>query len=118
MRNTALNVVIFLVLAGLMFLLWREAEKNIPKPAKKDDAKPEVVEKKDDKKDEAPKDAKAPEGPKEPPKLVAPPPPTEPPTLIALGDGTFYNRVLLTTQGGGVQQVVLPKFDQADRLGR
>ncbi|MDY3559759.1 YidC/Oxa1 family insertase periplasmic-domain containing protein [Gemmata sp. JC673] len=40
------------------------------------------------------------------------------PTLIALGDGTFYNRVLLTTRGGGVQQVVLPKFGQADRLGR
>src|SRR5436190_13375577 len=105
MRNTALNVVIFLVLAGLMFFLWREAEKNIPKPAKKDDAKPEVVEKKDD----APKDAKAPEGPKEPPKLVAPPPPAEPPTLIAMGDDTFYNRVLLTTQGAGVQQVVLPR---------
>src|SRR5581483_5134632 len=40
------------------------------------------------------------------------------PTLIALGDSTFYNQVLLSTRGGGVQQVVLPKFGAADRLGR
>ncbi|VTR93025.1 60 kda inner membrane insertion protein : Membrane protein insertase YidC OS=Pirellula staleyi (strain ATCC 27377 / DSM 6068 / ICPB 4128) GN=yidC PE=3 SV=1: YidC_periplas: 60KD_IMP [Gemmata massiliana] len=40
------------------------------------------------------------------------------PTLIALGTDKFYNRALLTTQGGGVQQIVLPKFGQADRLGR
>ncbi len=40
------------------------------------------------------------------------------PTLILLGTNDFYNRVLLTTKGGGVQQVVLPKFDHADRLGR
>ncbi len=40
------------------------------------------------------------------------------PTLVALGTNDFYNRVLLTTRGGAVQQVVLPKFGQADRLGR
>jgi YidC/Oxa1 family membrane protein insertase len=41
-----------------------------------------------------------------------------PQTLIAFGDDTFYNKVLLTTQGGGVQQVVLTRFDEATRLGR
>ncbi len=40
------------------------------------------------------------------------------PTLIALGTDKFYNHALLTTQGGGVQQIVLPQFGQADRLGR
>jgi YidC/Oxa1 family membrane protein insertase len=40
------------------------------------------------------------------------------PTLVALGDETFYNRILLNTQGGGVQQVILTRFQEADRLGR
>jgi YidC/Oxa1 family membrane protein insertase len=40
------------------------------------------------------------------------------PTLISLGDSSFYLQVLLTTKGGGVQQVVMPKFEEADRLGR
>lgn len=40
------------------------------------------------------------------------------PVFVQLGDDTFYNRVLLTTRGAGVQQVVLPKFGHADRLGR
>ncbi|MCI0705506.1 MAG: YidC/Oxa1 family insertase periplasmic-domain containing protein [Planctomycetia bacterium] len=69
---------------------------------------------------------KSPEPPKTEPKTepktdtkVAPSPPSPtPPTLIALGDDRFYNKVLLSTRGGGVQQVVLPWFDQADRLGR
>ncbi|HSQ57961.1 MAG TPA: YidC/Oxa1 family insertase periplasmic-domain containing protein, partial [Gemmata sp.] len=39
------------------------------------------------------------------------------PTLIAFGDDTFYNKVLLTTEGGGVQQVILTRFNEADRLG-
>src|SRR5207302_11246732 len=30
----------------------------------------------------------------------------------------FYNRVLLSTRGGGVQQVVVPGFKESDRLGR
>ncbi len=44
--------------------------------------------------------------------------PAAPVTLIQLGDDTFYNQVLLSTRGGGVQQVVLPKFESADRLGK
>jgi YidC/Oxa1 family membrane protein insertase len=44
--------------------------------------------------------------------------PGKPVRLIALGGDRYYNRVLLTTRGGGVQQVVLPLFDAADRLGR
>src|SRR5207244_282793 len=43
--------------------------------------------------------------------------PASPVTLIQLGDDTFYNQVLLSTRGGGIQQVVLPKFGAADRLG-
>ncbi len=134
MRQNALNVTLFVFLAGGLFFLWQYADKKLPKPEKKDPAKPELVEgKKDDAPAKADKDepaktdkdkdknGKAPEGPKEPPKVgpaAPPPPPPEPPVLIALGDDTFYNRALLTTRGGGVQQVVLPRFDQADRLGR
>jgi len=44
--------------------------------------------------------------------------PGKPIRLIALGGDDYYNKVLLTTVGGGVQQVVLPRFDAADRLGR
>ena len=53
------------------------------------------------------------EGPKDPPKVT----PAEPPTLVALGDDTFYNKVLLTTRGAAVQQLTLTRFDEANRLG-
>jgi YidC/Oxa1 family membrane protein insertase len=52
----------------------------------------------------------------DPPKLTTPP--RVMPTLIPLGDDSFYIRALLSTEGGGVQQVVLTKFEEADRLGR
>jgi YidC/Oxa1 family membrane protein insertase len=123
MRRNALNFVVFLFLAGAMFFMWQQAEKNMPKKEKKDDAKPELVDdqKKKDEQAKKDKDAKPPEGPKEPPKVgppAPPPPPPEPPTLLTLGDHTFYNRLLLSTRGAGVQQVILPRFGQADRLGR
>ena len=58
----------------------------------------------------------------EPPKPVEPPkpasPPREPQDLIELGNSSFNLKVLLTTRGGAVQQVILTKFDAADRLGR
>ena len=63
----------------------------------------------------------APPKPPEPPKIEPPsppPPPPEPPTLIKMGDRTFYNQVLLSTRGAGVQQVILSMFEEADRLGR
>lgn len=124
MYKNVLNFCIFLALAGAVLLTLRQADKNLPKPENKDDptakADPSNDGKdkdgKENKKDD--KGAKPPEGPKEPPKLVPPPPPPEPPTLVQLGDDSFYNKVLLTTRGGGVQQVVLPKFEQADRMGR
>ncbi|MBP3960992.1 YidC/Oxa1 family insertase periplasmic-domain containing protein [Gemmata sp. G18] len=163
MRKNALNVVVFIFLAGGLVFLWQYAEKNwVPKPAKKEDLAEKFVE---DLKKRAEEDAKivaeaaekkqaaqksltaaggglvvAGELPKpkppEPPKIAAPKfggvdprvlaeaitngifDYTARPTLIALGKDTFYNHFLLTTQGGGVQQVVLPKFWQADRLGR
>ena len=35
-----------------------------------------------------------------------------------MGDNSYYLRLLLSTRGAGVQQIVLPKFEEADRLGR
>jgi YidC/Oxa1 family membrane protein insertase len=52
--------------------------------------------------------------PKPPPAAAKP---AELPELIALGDDSFYKKVLLTTKGGAVQQVILTKFDEANRLG-
>ena len=52
--------------------------------------------------------------------VVAPPKPSEPAEpfrLITLGGEGFNKRVLLSTKGGAVQQVTLPAFDQATRLG-
>ncbi len=43
--------------------------------------------------------------------------PVAPTELVSLGDDTFYNRVLLSTRGGAVQQVVLTRFEEANRLG-
>ncbi|HVK15716.1 MAG TPA: membrane protein insertase YidC [Fimbriiglobus sp.] len=42
---------------------------------------------------------------------------SEPQELIALGDGSFYKKVLLNTRGASVQQVVLTRFYEANRLG-
>ena len=53
-----------------------------------------------------------------PPPVVAPAKPSGPVELLPLGDESFYNQVLLTTRGGAVQQVILTRFDEADRLGR
>lgn len=124
MRKNVLNVVVFLFLAAGLLYLFTQADNWLPKPDKKDDTKTEVVD--EQKKDEqAKKDGKQPDEPKkedpkkeQPPPPASPPPPPEPPTLISLGDSSFYNQVLLSTRGGGVQQVVLPRFEQADRLGR
>ena len=43
---------------------------------------------------------------------------TGPVELLPLGDDTFFNKVLLSTRGGAVQQVILTRFDEANRLGR
>lgn len=51
----------------------------------------------------------------EPAKTVEP---SKPPRLIALNGDGYNLRVLLNDKGGGVQQVVLPAFDQASREGR
>jgi YidC/Oxa1 family membrane protein insertase len=52
--------------------------------------------------------------PATPPAVVKP---TDPPVLIALGDDTFYKRVLLNSQGAAVQQVTLTRFEESNRLG-
>lgn len=58
-----------------------------------------------------------PDTPKPPPTPPVPPKPLDPPTLIALGDDASFKRVLLTSRGGAVQQVILRAFDEASRLG-
>jgi YidC/Oxa1 family membrane protein insertase len=56
------------------------------------------------------------EAPKPEPVVVAGP--EVAPKDIILGDDTRHNlRVTLTTLGGGVREIVLPKFQEADRLG-
>ncbi|MBA4190984.1 MAG: hypothetical protein C0467_23610 [Planctomycetaceae bacterium] len=144
MRNNVLNVLFFLVVAVGFYFLWTYAEKNwLPQPPnpaeiarKKAEAEAKRLEEEGEKLlalQKAENDKKAAAGavagaagttvppvnptpkPPEPPKIV---PPRERPTLIKMGDSSFYNQVLLSTQGGGVQQIVLPKFQEADRLGR
>ncbi len=53
----------------------------------------------------------------ESPKPVEPSEPSEPHKLIALSGEKYNLKVLLTNKGAGVQQVALPAFDQASRVG-
>jgi YidC/Oxa1 family membrane protein insertase len=55
-----------------------------------------------------------PDKPVEPPKPVEP---SDPHRLIGLSGDKYNLKVLLTNKGGGVQQVALPAFDQASRVG-
>ena len=75
MRKNALNIVIFLFLAGGLFFLYQQAGDWFPKPEKKKDetAKKIDEQKKTDEhaKKDKDKDAKPPEGPKEQPKVAA-----------------------------------------------
>jgi YidC/Oxa1 family membrane protein insertase len=133
MRQYLPNVLIFLVLAaGLTAGWWYVDRTFFPKPEPKPvspyretlqaltgsavsptdysrsltQRTSPAIEKKDEQPKEAPK-------PVEPPKAS----PAEPPELIALGDRNSYKQVLLTTRGGGIQQVILNRFDAANRLG-
>ena len=51
--------------------------------------------------------------PEEKPKPVA----QKPSEVVAIGNDRFNLRATLTTRGGGLRDLVLPKFEQADRLG-
>ena len=44
--------------------------------------------------------------------------PSKPAELIALGTPACFNRPLLTTRGAGIQQLVVPRFDEANRIGK
>ena len=134
-RHTAFNVALFVTLAVTVGAVWWWVEKTyFPKP----EPAPEAVKPTREQllavagsavapSDEAMKlwSRYVPEQPKgEPP--PAPPKPAEPPKpsgpsepfrLIALGGDGFNKRVLLSSRGAGIQQVVLPAFDQASRLG-
>jgi YidC/Oxa1 family membrane protein insertase len=135
MRQNAYNVVFFLLLAGVLTGLWWYADQNwLPKQdrPKKDPAEVAAEKQKtDDEAKKPPVEKPRPEAvaaltgaglgipaPPPPPAVKPPTPPPEPPTLITLGGPGFYNRLLLTTHGGAVQQIVLPEFEEADRLGR
>ncbi len=50
-----------------------------------------------------------------PPKPVVPSKPAE---FLALGDNSGFLRPLLTTRGGSIQQLILPRFDEANRIGK
>lgn len=133
MRQNATNVAVFCVLAGASVVLWwyastrwfpqqdkppqtpaQKAADQAAKPAARPaaDVLGAVV-------GAAASRPTPPPAPKVEPK--APPQPSAPPqypTLIALGTDKFNNQVLLTTRGGGVQQVLVPGFFEANRLGR
>jgi YidC/Oxa1 family membrane protein insertase len=144
MRSNIVNVLVFVVAAaGLWFLLDYAGKHWLPKPQKKDlteeiaeAARKQAEETKQYREIQqariaqkivlsaltggtatAIEPAKTPEvAAKEPTKPSLPPRPN--PTLIELGNAGFNLHVLLNTRGGGVQQVILTKFDAADRLGR
>ena len=56
----------------------------------------------------------------EPIKVESPKPakPSEPFEFVALGGEGFYEKVLLTSKGAAIQQIILPKFDESTREGR
>jgi YidC/Oxa1 family membrane protein insertase len=58
------------------------------------------------------------EAPKVEPPKAEPPKPSEPYQFLALGGDGFYQKVLLTSKGAAVQQIILPKFDETTREGR
>lgn len=129
MRSNLKNYILFAICSAVMIGLYFYAEKNfVPKPEQKPQADPAAVPTVEslsalvgaagaEAKGLTKPEPKKPEPP--PPAVVqAPPKPVEPPTLIELGGDGFFNKVLLSTQGGGVQQVILPEFNEADRLGK
>lgn len=124
MSQNIRNIVWFVVLAATLSGLWWYAEQNwLPKPQKREltEAEKNETQKKveEDAQKRAAEAKKAAEPPPPPPAPVAvvPAAPAERARLIALGDSSYYNQVLLSTRGGGVQQVVLTAFHQANRLG-
>jgi YidC/Oxa1 family membrane protein insertase len=133
MRQNVINVAIFLVLAVGLGIGWNYGAKYLfpePPPVVRPPVKPA----------KEPAAAvggfaalaagphaglkslpqKSTEAPKPAPAIVAPAPskPAEPHTLIALGNDDFKKKVLLSTLGAGVQQVVLRDFEEADRVGK
>ena len=124
MNPNTRNFLLFVALAAGLGGVWWYAEGNwFPKPEKKeltqeekDAAQKRVEEDAKKREDEAKKAAEAQPKPAPAPEAAAKPA-GEPPTLIALGDPSFYNQLLLTSRGGGIQQVKLTAFQQANRLG-
>src|SRR5262245_14570375 len=121
MRHNTFNFIIFLLLlGGLGGLLWYANNNWLPRPEQKELTDEEKAAKEAAEKRMAEDRAKREEEERkrqEQAQPGLPPAPLAPVTLIPLGDADFYNQVLLSTRGGGVQQVVLPAFHQANRLG-
>lgn len=124
MRSNLKSYIVFAVCSAVMIGLYFYAEKNwLPKPEPQPQVETPTPEALSSLVGAAGAEAKAlalakPQPKPELPKPVEPPKPVDPPTLIELGGDGFFNKVLLTTQGGGVQQVILPEFNEADRLGK
>jgi YidC/Oxa1 family membrane protein insertase len=136
MRQNAFNVVVFLFLAAAVTGIWWYADEHwLPK---KDAPKNDPAVKQGEEKDRQPLPAKptseavaaltgsaanVPPAPP-PPKKVEPTKPPEPlkpadwGRLIAFGGDDFFLKGFLTSRGGGLQQLVLTGFHEANRLGR
>lgn len=139
MRHNVINVLLFLLLAGLATGVWWYADRHwFPKKPKDEQAA--KAQEKDKEKDkgkgaEPPKDGQAAKPPEakqpevkppapKPPEVKPPAPkppaatPRPPSTLVRLGDDSFYTKALLNSGGAGVQQVALTRFLESTRLGK
>lgn len=130
MRQNLINIVLFVIAAAGLTFLWQYAERHWVPQAKPGSGASQKKASEQPSTDQGPPPAtdrrsalaavgSAALAAVEPRAIPRPQPPRQPPpTLIPLGGPEHYLQVLLSTQGGGVQQVVLTRFDAADRLGR
>ncbi|MFO0935348.1 MAG: YidC/Oxa1 family insertase periplasmic-domain containing protein [Gemmataceae bacterium] len=134
MRQNAFNVVVFIIISTLflggMYYFFPPPAPPVPpplKPAKEPAAAlggfASVSVSPHDSLKSLPAKTPEPSAPAakvEKPQVVPPKPaaPAEPHRLIAMGNDHFKKKILLNTQGAGVQQVVLNHFHEADRVGK
>jgi len=130
-KNTVQNIVVFFGLAiGLGVGWWYVNKEFFPPPPPKKPVEPEAKQLSPRELTQALAGGAAsvdgtfkPVVPKvEPPKVeppkIEPKTQTEPHQLVALGNEGWFKRVLLTSQGAAVQQVILPMFDESTREGK
>jgi YidC/Oxa1 family membrane protein insertase len=122
------NLLLFLVVAAFILAGWwvlhnfvYDQAQVAEAPAKTDKKGPttdtgKVKEKEKDKEKEPPKDK---EKDKEKDKQPTTKEPVRPSTLLTLGGrDEYYIKATITTRGGGIQNLTLPKFQKADENGQ